>query len=245
MHPVTKVRFCVDRRAGDGEFAAMFPPGFRDLVKESWVKVVEELKVSGGLPVSELSRRLETSYMGMKDQCEALLKLGYLERWRLPRKEVGRPEVMYRLAPKADALFPQAGVSLSLELLEAARHLFGETAPERLLLQYFGQLYEKWRPRLAKAKSLVEKATLLAGLREKEGCFGRCHYDPQRGFRVEEYHHPLLPVFAVYPSAVNLELRMMEELLGTKVTRREVPGGRGGPARIDYELATLGVRGEE
>jgi len=34
----------------------------------------------------------------------------------------------------------------------------------------------------------------------------------------------------------------MEELLASRVTRREIPGGRGGPARIDYEVATLGVR---
>src|SRR5690606_35290659 len=155
----------------------MFVPGFRDLVKESWVKLIGELKISGGMPVSELSRRLGTSYMGMKDQCEALLELGYLERWRLPRKEVGRPEIMYRLTSKADALFPQAGVSLSLELLDSARQLFGETAPERLLLQYFSLLQARWAPRLAKAKSLVEKATLFASLREKEGCFGRCQYD--------------------------------------------------------------------
>jgi hypothetical protein len=57
-------------RAVDGsEVFGMFLPGFRDLVKDTWVKVIEELKISGGLPVSELSRRLETSYMGMKDQC--------------------------------------------------------------------------------------------------------------------------------------------------------------------------------
>ena len=221
----------------------MFLPGFRELVKEGWVKVIEELKISGGLPVSELSRRLGGSYMGMKDQCDKLVKMGYLERWRLPRQEVGRPEIMYRLAAKADAIFPQAGVSLSLELLDAARSLFGAAAPERLLLQYFSQLRERWRPKLTKAKSLVERATILSGLREKEGCFGRCKYDPAKGFRIEEYHHPLQAVFAVYPGAITLELRMMEELLGTRVLRKEVAGGRGGPARIDYEVSTLGVAG--
>lgn len=223
----------------------MFVPGVRDLVKEGWVTILEELAVSGGLPVPELCRRLGGSYMGVKGQCDQLLKLGYLERWRLPRAEVGRPEVMYRLAPKARLLFPQAGVTLSLELLDAARALFGDTAPERLILQVFSQLRETWRPKLTKAKSLVERATLLAGLREKEGCFCRCKYDPERGFRIEEYHHPMQPVFQVYPSAVRLELRMMEELLGTRIERREISGGRGGPARIDYEVATLGVRGEE
>ena len=221
----------------------MFLPGFRELVKEGWVKVMEELKISGGLPVSELSRRLGGSYMGMKDQCDRLVKLGYLERWRLPRQEVGRPEIMYRLAPKADTIFPQAGVSLSLELLDAARSLFGSAAPERLLLQYFTQLRERWRPKLTKAKSLVERATILSSLREKEGCFGRCKYDPAKGFRIEEYHHPLQAVFAVYPGSITLELRMMEELLGTRVVRKEVAGGRGGPARIDYEVSTLGVAG--
>lgn len=220
----------------------MFLSGFRDLVKDGWVKVIDELKVSGGLPIPELCRRLGGSYMGMKDQCDKLVKLGYVEKWRVPRTEVGRPEVMYRLTQKADALFLQAGVSLSLELLDAAKALFGDTAPERLLLQYFRQLREAWAPKLTKGKSLVERATLLSGLREKEGCFGRCRYDPQNGFRIEEYHHPLQAIYSEYPGAISLEVRMMEELLGTKITRKEIPGGRGGPARVDYVVATLGVR---
>ena len=211
-------------------------------MKKPWVRIVDELKCTGGLPVPELQRRLGGSYMGIKDQCEALVKQGYLETWRVPRSGVGRPEIMYRLTPKADQLFPAAGTGLSLELLEASRQLFGDTAPERLLLQYFKRLGEFWRPRMAKAKSLVEKATLLSALREKEGCFGRCKYDPDAGFRIEEFHHPLNPIFEIYPNAVQFELRMLEQLLGTKVIRKVIPGGRGGPARIDYIVQTLGVR---
>lgn len=222
----------------------MFRAGFRDLVKKQWVALLDELKRSGGLPVPELRRRLGGSYMGVKDQCEALVKLGYLETWRLPRTGVGRPEIMYRLTPKADTIFPDAGGPFSLVLLESARELFGDTAPERMLLHYFQELREGWQPRLAKARSLVEKATLLTALREKEGCFARCEYDPETGFRIEEFHHPLRPVFEVYPNAIQFELRMLEELLGTRIFRREIPGGRAGPARIDYEIATLGVREE-
>lgn len=221
----------------------MFLPGFRDLVKPQWVAVIEELKVAGGLPISELGRRLEIAYMTVKQHCQDLKDLGYLERWRVPRTQVGRPEIFYRLTPKADSLFPQAGVALTLDLLDAIRALFGETAPDRLLFQHFQHQLEAWRPKLTKAKSLVEKATVLAGLREKEGCFGRCKYDPERGFRIEEYHHPLLPVFEKYPTAVPMELRMMEQLLGTKIVRREIPGGKGAPARVDFEVATLGVKG--
>ena len=98
----------------------MFLPGFRDLVKPQWVAVIEELKLSGGLSISELSRRLELAYMTVKQHCEELTKLGYVERTRIPRTQVGRPEIFHRLSPKADALFPQAGVSLTLDLLEAS-----------------------------------------------------------------------------------------------------------------------------
>lgn len=220
----------------------MFRPGFRDLVKPQWVATIEELKLSGGLPVSELARRIEASYMAVKQYCEDLKDLGYLERSRIPRSEVGRPEIFYRLTAKADALFPQAGTSFSVEILDSLKPIFGDSAPDRLLFQYFQQQQEQWLPRLAKAKSLVEKATMLAGLREKSGCFGRCKYDPEKGFRIEEYHHPLQRIFEKYPRAMAMEHRMMEQLLGTKVVRNEIPGGRAGPARVDFEISTLGTK---
>jgi len=219
----------------------MFLPGFRDLVKPQWVTTLEQLKLSGGLSVSELSRRLDASYMAAKQYCEDLKELGYLERSRLPRTEVGRPEILYRLTAKAMALFPQAGVSFSLELLEQVKALFGENAPERLIFQHFQTQQEKWQPKLSKAKSLVEKATLLSALREKEGSFGRCRYDTTHGFRIEEYHHPLQKVYEKYPRAILMEVRMLEQLLGTKVNRKEIPGGKDGPARVDYEVSTLGT----
>lgn len=217
----------------------MFLQGFRELVRPQWVKIVEELKIHGGMPVPALAVLLEMSYMGVKQHCEALLQLGYLERSRVPRTEVGRPEITYRLSPKADALFPQAGVSMTLSLLDNTKSLYGATAPEKLLFQYFAELQTKWQARLQRAKSLVEKATILASLREKEGCFSRCSYDVKNGFRIEEFHHPLWALYAEYPAAILMELRMMEQLMGSKIERREIPGGRGGPAKVEYHIGTL------
>lgn len=217
----------------------MFLPGFRDLVRPQWVGILEELKMRGSLPVPELARCLEMSYMGIKQHCESLHQLGYLERIRVPRAEVGRPEISYRLAPKADALFPQAGVSLSLVLLEQMKQLVGSNAPEKLLFQYYQDLQAQWQNRLQRAKSLVEKATLLAGLREKEGCFSRCSYDVKSGFRMEEFHHPMWAIFESFPAAILMELRMMEQLLGTKIERRVIPGGRSGPSRVEFLIDTL------
>lgn len=218
----------------------MFLPGFRELVKGPWVAIIGELKYSSGLPVRELSQAIEMSYMGTKQHCEALCELGYIERWRVPRSDVGRPEILYRLTERSSALFPQAGVTFSLGMLESARTLFGDTAPEKLFVQYFQDLENAWGSKLQKCHSLVEKATRLTDLREKEGCFARCKYDPERGFRIEEVHNPLWHVFQKYPAGASLEIRMMERLLGSKVLRREIPQGKNGIAKVEYEIGTLG-----
>lgn len=216
----------------------MLLPGYQDLAKPQWLAVIQKLKTSGPLPVSELSRHLVVSYMAAKQSCEALKKLGYLERSRAPRKEVGRPEIFYRLSPKADLLFPQAGIEFSLALLGHLQTLFGESAPDRLLFHYFQQLQTLWQPLLAKAHSISEKATLLVALREQTGCFAHCQAEPDQGLRILEYHHPLRPIFANYPHAIGMELRLLETLLGTRVTRHEIPGGSHGPARVDYAITT-------
>ncbi len=214
----------------------MFVTGFLNLTKPQWSAVLQELKLSGGLPVSELSRRLDASYMAVKQHCEDLKKLGYLDRSRVPRTAVGRPEIFYRLSPKADSVFPQPGTDFALELLDQVRGLFGESAPDRLLFQHFQKQMEHWHPAISRAGTLLEKVTTLSSLRTREGCFSRCVNDPETGLRMEEFHHPLQRIFDHYPRAAPMELRMIEKLLGTSIIRQEVSGGRAGPARVDFQI---------
>jgi hypothetical protein len=51
-----------------------------------------------------------------------------------------------------------------------------------------------------------------------------------------ERHNPLQRIFERYPRAAAMELRMIEQVLGTRVVRREVPGGRETTPRIVFEL---------
>jgi predicted ArsR family transcriptional regulator len=217
----------------------MFSSGIRDLVRDQWIIIIEQLKLKGEMSITDLASFMGMSYMGVKQHCEALHKLGYLDRLRTPRKEVGRPEITYHLSRKVDAIFPDAGISLTLSILKNMKNLFGSTAPEKLLFQYFVDLQEQWKSRLSRAKSLVEKATILSDLRQKEGCFSRCFYDVQKGFRIKEFHHPLWEIFIYYPSAVMMELRMMEQLLGTKIERIEILIGKDKLVRVDYVIITI------
>ncbi|MEN8695459.1 MAG: helix-turn-helix transcriptional regulator [Akkermansiaceae bacterium] len=214
-------------------------------MRASYADILASLKRSDGMPVSDLARELGKSYMGIKQHCLKLTEMGYLEEWRVPRekKEVGRPEKLYRLTSKCDPLFPTAGSELSLSILKSVKEVYGESAPEKLLFNHFKKLQEKWQPKVTKGKSMVEKATRLTDLRDREGWFNRCHYEPETGFRIEEFHSPLAAIYEVYPSAMRMEIQMMEKVLGTRIIKSDAPCGKG-RTRVVYEIATLGVREE-
>ncbi|MEX1115283.1 MAG: hypothetical protein WEB53_08530 [Akkermansiaceae bacterium] len=217
----------------------MLLPVFQDLIKPQWRKVLEGLKLAGGLPVSELSREVGASYMAVKQQCEELRRIGYLSRIRVPRTEVGRPEIFYQLTSRANALFPCAGVHFTLDLLDELKSLYGDSSPDKLLFQYFEKQLGIWQKRLEKFGTPLERTTKLATLRIKDGCFGRGEATADGGFRMEEYHNPLQQIFERYPRAVVMEQRMLEELLGCRIVRREIPANGSLPARVVFEIPAL------
>jgi len=218
----------------------MFSQALRDIARPTYAEILEALKRSDGMAVSELAKELKMSYMGVKQHCVNLEKKGYLKTWRVPRTQVGRPEKLYRLTEACEELFPQAGPALTLNLLQGVKQLYGESAPEKMLFHHFEEQRQRLASKLKSAESLAERATKLAELRDAEGCFSRCTYDAQSGLKIEEYHHPMTPVYAEYPNAIRMEVQMMEQLLGSRVDRKEEEGGKG-RLRVVYEVASLGM----
>jgi predicted ArsR family transcriptional regulator len=220
----------------------MLLPVFQDLIKPQWCAVLEELKLSGTLPMSELARQVNASYMAVKQHCEELNKLGYLDRSRVPRTAVGRPEIFYSLSAKADRLFPQPGLTFILSLLAELKSVHGDSAPDKLLFQYFQKLQDAWQPLLDKAATVHEKATKLAALRAKEGGVVHCFTDANGSCHLKEYHNPLQRIFEKYPRAIAMEQRLIETLLGSKVSRQELSGGRSGQPRVIFQTPILAAK---
>jgi len=215
----------------------MFLSAFHDLLKPQWLATLIELKASGGLAVSDLSRKLGTSYMTVKQHCEDLTKLGYLMRSRVPRAAIGRPEIFYRLSEKAEAMFPVIPPAFTLGLLEHAQHLFGETAPEKLLFQYFQEQEKSWKSCLSKGTTLLYRAGLFAKIREKEGLLIKVIHDGQEGpLIMREFHNPIGPVFEKFPRAVAMEQRAMEAALGCRIKREAMTGPGELPSHVDFTL---------
>ena len=167
----------------------MFLKVIRDIAKPQWFEIVLLLKRSVGLSVSELSKHLGMSYMGVKQHCIELEKRGYVDTWRRP-KEIGRPEKAYRLTQKANALFPEVGSHLTLEILASIKATSGSNSAEKLLFAYFQKLGHSYEAKV-KGESIIERATALARLRDREGRLASFESDADDQFRIVEYHDPM------------------------------------------------------
>lgn len=184
--------------------------------------VLHELKRSNGLPVKELARRLGMSYMGVKQHCLDLQRDGYLDTWRNP-KPVGRPEMLYRLTRKSHELFPVQSHEMLLQVLAAARQLFGPTAPAKLLFVHFREKTESYRARL-RGETIEERAKWFARLRDREGCMTELSAGPP--LRLVERHSPIADLFTTFPEAEGMERELFERVLGAKVRREaKITGG--------------------
>ena len=195
----------------------MFFRALRDLARPQILAIVDTLKRSDGMAVGDLADSLKMSYMGVKQYCIELEKRGYLDTWRRPR-ETGRPELTYRLTPKAQVLFPQHATELSLEVLEAVRQLHGATAAVKILYQYFLKKTEAYSKKI-KGQSLAERATSLAKLRDAEGHCAQVEYDAKHGLRLVEFHSPLAELIRQFPSVARMEDAMLSRVLQAPVQR--------------------------
>lgn len=195
------------------------------------LRIVNALKRTQGLTVKELAEQLGMSYMGVKDVSTELHRRGLVETWRAPRpgSSAGRPQIIYRLTPRAHELFPVASNPLTLDLLEAARKLHGASAPEKLLLTVWQQKTAQLKERV-KGDSIQERAQRLAEIRDAEG-----HMATLEGAQIVEHHCPFLDVLRAYPLMAKLEADLYSRVLGQPVLREENEAG--GLYRMVYSFS--------
>ncbi|MFC5453569.1 helix-turn-helix transcriptional regulator [Prosthecobacter fluviatilis] len=197
----------------------------REMLHSPVLDIVQRLKHSTGMTVTELCTAMKMSYMGVKQHCVELEKAGFLDTWRRP-KAAGRPEKLYRLTPKADALFAGGVPDLTMDVLTTAERVYGESAPPKLLYTYFQSKGEAWAAKLAKATTLEERARLLARLRSGDGCMSAVETDAHGRLVLVEHHRPLRELAARYAIVDELECELIERLIGCEVRRsvEEVSG---------------------
>ena len=187
------------------------------------LRVLNALKRTQGLSVQELADQLGMSYMGIKDLCLDLQTRGLLDARREPRPEgnTGRPRLIYRLTERAHELFPVASNPLTLELLEAAKKLFGPASAEKLLMLVWQQKAAEFAGKV-NGPDPEARAAALASARDAAGHMAVVEKGTDGRLCIIEHHCPFLDVLRAYPVVARLETEMFHRLLGIPVERREV-----------------------
>lgn len=173
-----------------------------------------------GLSVTDLSRELGMSYMGIKAHCVALEKSGHLETHRGISCK-GRPRLLHRLTEAGEDLFRESGGDLALDLLREASGLFGQNAPQKLLAMYFRSLATSYRAKIG-VGDLMRRVEVFVRIRDAEGRIASL--DCLRGIVICECHDPLAVLRRSYPGIDSMEEAMIAEVLEAEVIRSQEEG---------------------
>jgi len=185
--------------------------------------IIEALARFSPRTVREISSELKLSYTGIKAQCIALERLGYLRVTRLRAKR-GRPLVCYHLTPKARPLLPDRSGDMLISILEQAVRLFGDEGANKLIFKHFQVTANYYADTLALLPPR-QRVHRLVELRSAEGRFARCE-EYGESLRIVENHNPLARFFEEYPHAQNYETEAMMRTLGFELKREDHPDGR-------------------
>src|SRR4051794_31963710 len=150
------------------------------------------------MSVNELVEKMKMSYMGIKQHCLTLERDGYLDTWRRPQK-MGRPEMVYRLTKRTHDLFPCDSNELTLQLLAAAKDIYGPNAAEKLLLNVFEKKTTALKE-IVKGANVTERAQALAKARDAEGYMAEFMTgERDSGPEILECHSPIMNLLDEFP----------------------------------------------
>lgn len=213
----------------------MFLKLIRDLARPRVFTIIDTLKRSTGMTAGEMCRALKMSPTAVKQHCADLQKQGLVDTWRRSGTG-GRPEKLWRLTAKAAHFYPDAGNELAMELLQCIQQLHGTQAPDKLLFMVFTRKAELYQKKV-KGKSIADRATSLAKLRDAEGHSSKLELHPVEGLRIVEYHNPLKEIAEAWPAIKRIEEQMISKVLNSQVTRTEQRVS--GLVRIVFSIPTL------
>jgi predicted ArsR family transcriptional regulator len=182
-------------------------------------RLLHLLKTKGPHTAAALGRRLGMTAVAARQHLaplEAEALVAYEER----REGVGRPSRLWRLTPRAQALFPDSHGELAVAMLEALRRAFGDGALDRLVAERTRAQIAAYRARIGPRAPLPRKVAALAALRREEGYMAEWSREGD-GFTLVENHCPICAAARACQGLCAGELELFRTVLGAHVERTE------------------------
>jgi predicted ArsR family transcriptional regulator len=175
------------------------------------------LKRDGEMTVSQLCELLGVTSMAVRRHLTALQKDGLIVA-RLEKKLRGRPTYIYKLTEKSESLFPSGFQNLAIDLLDLVFEQSGHKGVMDLLTRRNTRLAERLRPRVEN-KTLAERVEEVSKIFSENGYMTDWKKLDDGDFIIYQQHCAVRDLANQYRQLCILEPRLMEDLLGVKISR--------------------------
>lgn len=181
--------------------------------------VLHHLKRHNEMTVAELCEILGITSMAVRRHLSGLQKDGLVD-CRLVRQTRGRPTYRYRLTQKAESLFPSGMGSMAFDLLDAVFETKGHKGVMELLTMRDAWLTRKHQPRL-QLLPIEERIEEVVKIYSENGFMSEWERQEDGNYFIYQKHCAIHHLATQYRQICVLEPKLMEELLGLKVTREK------------------------
>ncbi len=177
------------------------------------------LKRRGEMTVAQLSNVLGITEMAVRRHLSHL-QSEHLVESRLVKQLRGRPNYFYRLGKEAKSLFPSGSDNLAKDLLQLVQEEVGPQGVTNLLKKRNELVVKKLQDRLA-GKDLAERVVEVAKFFSGEGYMTDWEKLADGSFIIYQRNCALHDLASEYRQICAMEPKLIEELLGTKVMRKQ------------------------
>jgi predicted ArsR family transcriptional regulator len=202
-------------------------------------RVLYALKSTGPQSADTLARRLKVTVVAARQQLGRLLEKG-LVAFEDRREGVGRPKRVWSLSEAGHARFPDSHAAMTVDLVQAIGTAFGAEGLDRVVAERERATRRIYAERVRPARSLAERAKLLAEQRAEEGYMAEVKRQPDGSLLLIENHCPICVAARACQGFCRSELNLFRDVLGpdAKVEREEhiLAGAR----RCAYRITPAG-----
>ncbi len=193
------------------------------------------LKSRGPLDAGDAARLLGISTAGAQQQFAALAREALVE---ASDRAIGRgrPRRFWQLTGRGHARFPDRHGDLTVDLLDAARAVFGDAGIERLVAHREAASLAAGHQRLVGADTLVERLDRLVAMRSEEGYMAQWTESGDGDYLLVENHCPVCAAASQCQGLCRSELAQFRAWLAPLATVERVEHLLGGGRRCSYRV---------
>ena len=211
----------------------------RDAKRRTRDKVLLSLKRRGPQTAAQLAGGIRVTTVAVRQHLYRLFEAG-LVAFDDQRCQVGRPRRIWRLAPRAQAEFPDAHSDLAVELIDAMESAYGAEGLDRLVAKRTRAQLKRYRQTLPPRDASIDKrVAALARLRRAEGFMADWSKERDGTFLLVENHCPICAAAAACPSLCRDELSLFKTAIGRGIPVERVEYILSGGRRCAYRIGRV------